>query len=578
MAAALRPEYLGEIRTADDPEGYSRLHFTFQQVVCQAFIIRAVESGFIVCIPRKAAPETELASSAANAFGGDFGPWTEFDLKAVSPAGNEINKKLKVALIDCNVECFPLLSVEAPVDVDVEVLLYGTQRGVALWPSTSSARAALDAFLTGDVAQEGGGERLEAYFTGVSEVEDPGAAFGPPAGAAPAAPDPDLLQQLLDQSHAQSSALSGLQARLRSLDGIETRLKTLETKGSAAPAGEAGGQITMGSAAPAWAPQLFNEASQAHMDPAQAQRLLQLAGRGPNRLGDLAGGARPAARAADSPQVTAGLLSAAAAGAGAEVAEEDEPEATVGQDTSLLGKLLQQQTMLLTHLARKQQDPLQMLLGGGGEGGDTEFKTGGIKGMAARQLLQEQFAKQPLKVYQRVRERLALARRKGSARELEPRDMYLHFQETVPLGNFKTLTYLSFLMAEMFEAAERGQSDELLGLLALGLVFCEQVASEHGHTRLAWLLTCREDPTFALVEQRKAPRAELPHGHLSDPRWVAAQLGYLKDVDAIQERTNKSHLTRPPPTVPPGGADEGAARRPPKGRGRGSRATDETTS
>ena len=123
MAAALRPEYLGEIRTADDPEGYSRLHFTFQQVVCQAFIIRAVESGFIVCIPRKAAPETELASSAANAFGGDFGPWTEFDLKAVSSAGNEISKRLKVALIDCNIECFPLLSVEAPVDVDVEVLI-----------------------------------------------------------------------------------------------------------------------------------------------------------------------------------------------------------------------------------------------------------------------------------------------------------------------------------------------------------------------------------------------------------------------------------------------------------------------
>jgi hypothetical protein len=268
---------------------------------------------------------------------------------------------------------------------------------------------------------------------------------------------------------------------------------------------------------------------------------------------------------------------AAGAGVGDEAAEEDDLEAAGGQDTSMLGKLLQQQTLLLTHLARKQQDPLQMLLGGGTDGGDGDFKAGGIKGMAARQLLQEQFAKQPMKVYQRVRERLALARRKAT-RDLEPRDMYLHFQETVPLGNFKTLTYLAFLMAEMFEAAERGQSDELLGLLASGLVFCEQVAAEQGHTRLAWLLTCREDPPFALVEQRRAPRAEVPHGHLADPRWVAAQLGYLKDVDAIQERTSKSHAPRTAPVIPPGGGDEGPAKRPPRGRGKGGRQTEETTS
>ncbi|CAE7832501.1 SUF4 [Symbiodinium sp. CCMP2592] len=225
------------------------------------------------------------------------------------------------------------------------------------------------------------------------------------------------------------------------------------------------------------------------------------------------------------------------AGAGLEDDEEDDEDlgaATAG-GTDLLSRLLAQQTQILSQLAssaRKSHDPLHLL----GSGGDSEesSKVTGVKGMAARQLLREQFLQHPRRVHAKVRERLAQARRRASVAELEPRDMWAHFQETVPLGNFKTLTYLSFLMAEMWEAAERGHQEELLSLLSLGLVFCEQAANEQGHTRLAWLLTCREDPPFAVVEQRKAPRAEVPHGMLPDPRWIATQLGYLRDVETIQ--------------------------------------------
>ena len=137
----------------------------------------------------------------------------------------------------------------------------------------------------------------------------------------------------------------------------------------------------------------------------------------------------------------------------------------------------------------------------------------------------------------KVRERLAAARRKDVT-SLESRDMCLHFQETVPLGTYKTLTYFSFLLAECWEAAEKGQAQEMVALIALGLVFAEQVANEQGHTRLGWLLTGRADPPFALVEQRKAPRSEVPHSMLADPRWVTADLAYLRDADLISERTN----------------------------------------
>ena len=135
--------------------------------------------------------------------------------------------------------------------------------------------------------------------------------------------------------------------------------------------------------------------------------------------------------------------------------------------------------------------------------------------------------------------------------ELEARDMYLHFQETVPLGSFKTLTYLSF-------------RDEVASVIARGLMFCEQVANESGQTRLAWLLTCLDDPPFALVEARKAPRAEVPHGQLSEPRWIAAQLGYLRDAQLIQERNQATHHQAPPFSAPAPQANPGN----PKGKGK----------
>ncbi|CAE7761674.1 unnamed protein product, partial [Symbiodinium necroappetens] len=222
-------------------------------------------------------------------------------------------------------------------------------------------------------------------------------------------------------------------------------------------------------------------------------------------------------------------------------------------------------TAILSQLAasaQKAKDPLHLL--GSGSSSEEGAKFPGVRGMAARQLLREQFQKNPLAVYHGVRDRLAQARRKTSASELEARDMFLHFQEVVPLGNYKTLTYLSFLLCDMWEAIDRNNSEELMALVSLGLVFCEQVANEQGHTRLAWLLTCREDPPFSQVEARRAPRSEVPHGALSDPRWVAAQLAYLRDVDQIQDRTFKSQL--PPNNSQANG--QAADDQGPKGKGR----------
>jgi hypothetical protein len=82
-----------------------------------------------------------------------------------------------------------------------------------------------------------------------------------------------------------------------------------------------------------------------------------------------------------------------------------------------------------------------------------------------------------LKVF---RERLAVARRKSGPEELEPRDLWLHMQETVPLGTHRTLTYVGFQAAAMFEALERGDLPRLKMLVALQAVFVEQSAYDGG--------------------------------------------------------------------------------------------------
>ena len=316
--------------------------------------------------------------------------------------------------------------------------------------------------------------------------------------------------------------------------------------------------------APAWAPQLFAEGGRANLGSEQMHHLLSLAGRGPKRLGDLGSSTATAARASSATKLGATPKARTAASPLGDLPEEEEelddaePEDAADQG-DVLSRLLAQQTKILTQLAKKSRDPLHGLLSG--SAAEDDSKLPGVKGMAARQLMIEQFAAHPDRVVLQVRARLAAARRK-SVSELEPRDMYYHFAETVPLGTYKTLTYFSFLLAEMWEAAERGQAAEMISLLALGLVFAEQVANEQGHTRLGWLLTGRQDPPFAQVEQRRAPRPEVPHGMLADPRWIAANLAYLRDSDLISERTNKSQQ---PPAAP---SNPNANRDDPKGKGR----------
>ena len=120
--------------------------------------------------------------------------------------------------------------------------------------------------------------------------------------------------------------------------------------------------------------------------------------------------------------------------------------------------------------------------------------------------------------------------------------LYEFFEKVSPLGQSRCLTYCAFLLAEIWRLAEKGQWDNLRAMVGLGAVFIDQVAVEGGRTyQLGWLMTGLEEPPFSSVEGRvpsKLPTT-VAHSRLAEPRWVAASLGFLRDMDTIAERTMK---------------------------------------
>ena len=205
------------------------------------------------------------------------------------------------------------------------------------------------------------------------------------------------------------------------------------------------------------------------------------------------------------------------------------------------------QTAILQQLAAARahsSDPLSVLLAGGAPDGEDYPKSSSVKGFAARQVLMDNFRRHPDRVLQSVWERLAQARRRPSAASLEARDLWYHFQESVPFGSHKTLTHVGFLAAKMWECSKRDEIPQLRALVGLLAVFVEQAAFDNGGLRLAHLLTCAEDPPGSQTELHRAPRSEHACAQLADPKWVATQLAYLRDVETMQEKSNK-FSTRP---------------------------------
>ena len=101
----------------------------------------------------------------------------------------------------------------------------------------------------------------------------------------------------------------------------------------------------------------------------------------------------------------------------------------------------------------------------------------------------------------------------------------------------------------------------MMNLVALAAVFVEQTAVDNGRLQLSWLLTGLNQPAFNLTSQHTQRTSEEPFARLADPRWIAANLAYLKDLDFFEQRQKS---TPAPPGAP--STEDPARRRRPRGK------------
>lgn len=500
---------------AEESHTYSRLFLTFDTNRCRCVAVRQVDGGAILCIPKDGIPMSIFEEAEAAEYPGILGPFMESQVYAGN-RGNVSKRLLDVVIFDVNVQELTDLFLTCPPGIEESSFKhFGKNRGNLEWPASSSVLEVTDLFL------QTGGDRLQHYVSAAEEFEEAPAGVGRPGIASNTQ---ELLNQLLSQAEVTQRMVTGMKDQFQSLGQRVSQLEQIPPEGDPL---HPGGAPT---------PQLFS-ANPSALDEERQHKLRQLVSRGPGKLGDLGGGAR-ALGATTGP--LGGITEAVAEVDNLDGEPLDEEEALeLGKPT--LARLLASQTAILAKLAAskaQQQDPLSLLSSTSTETDDIP-RSSGVRGIAARQVLIETFRKHPSRVYQVFRERLTQARRKSSVTELEPRDLRYHFQDSVPLGNHRTLTHLSFISASMFEAIERNEMERVKMLVGLQAVFLEQAAMDGGALRLAHLLTCLEEPPFAITELHKAVRAEYAHGQLADPRWVATQLAYLKDLEGISDRTSK---------------------------------------
>ena len=135
-----------------------------------AVVVRAVPSGFILCLPPGAINEEELDQATADGYVGELGPWTVSNVTATSVHGRELKRVLPCLLIDFAASAFSYLSMNAPsAGSSGDILTFGVVRLQSVWPSRLNLLVALEAFLNGDELDE----RLDAYFTGEENLDPP---------------------------------------------------------------------------------------------------------------------------------------------------------------------------------------------------------------------------------------------------------------------------------------------------------------------------------------------------------------------------------------------------------------------
>lgn len=264
--------------------------------------------------------------------------------------------------------------------------------------------------------------------------------------------------------------------------------------------------------------------------PEMMQRLQMMAGAGPSRFAQH----ERADRALVTIPEDAGPLEMALQEqerevvADAEVAEILQAQLEEFQDPMHRLMMMQMKQMALMNqqlMSRQPQDAIHAALGQSNEQGGGS--TSGIKGCLAQEAYVKIAAN--LVQFQQVVQSNALQELGLGAQQAYPRLLRDYLEKRIPLGAFKLLTQVGYLMAHAYEVGARTGNLELQGLGAKGMVFVEQTALDEGRTSLSWLLTALPEPNFAQVQLSRAKSS-----------GIAANVGYLRDLDFLETKIRAS--------------------------------------
>ena len=386
--------------------------------------------------------------------------------------------------------------------------------GSADLPGRDAAAAAGEAATRGSLLLGPGAAPARGRGRGRQAADPGGAASAPAAGrgrAAASSVDPALL-----------AAITSIGDQLR---GIEGRLVQLEL-----PPASAAPLAGMPSVLPprGGGPQVYRESLPVGPPPQRVAPEPPIFGacRGSGRgfgqrvlLG--AGGARTPTMLLQSD-------------AEAEVRERPPTPTNAGEAVQLhMMSLLSEQTKLLVGL-RRPQDPLGAL-GAGDSEGSAAGSYGGARGAAALEMLREDLEKRPLVYSTAVRRRIALAL--GTQPD-QPQDAEEYLRRFGAFGRHRDLGYVAMLAGGIWNKMEMADWEAAHAQMAMLMVALDQVTHDD-RWDLAFLLTHRPEPPRESQSRYQQSDGLRPYSCLAEPRWIAAGMAYIKDIDGVQTAMRK---------------------------------------
>ena len=121
----------------------------------------------------------------------------------------------------------------------------------------------------------------------------------------------------------------------------------------------------------------------------------------------------------------------------------------------------------------------------------------------------------------------------------------------------RTWGLVQWQLGQVFDLLGSGQVEGAKDTLALLMLMVDQLVLDAGSPELGWILTLQQDPPASLFSApSNVPGSSLrPYSHLSDPKWIATALAFVKEMETLANR--RAEISRKATPASPASTHEG---------------------